>query len=94
MPEWKTLGIDEASGRVVTPNGSVGFRWGQSDGKWNLEPKEAAGAPVSLALSLIDRRDAVCDNVELRYSEYHSGCELLRKTPLHLSPVTWWTYAL
>ena len=26
-PEWKTLAFDEA-GKVVLPNGSIGFRWG------------------------------------------------------------------
>jgi nitrate reductase alpha subunit len=57
-PEWKTVAIDEGSGQVVAPNGSIGFRWGQADGKWNLEAKEGAGGgEVKLALSLIDRRD-------------------------------------
>ena len=26
-PEWKTLAFDE-SGKVVLPNGAIGFRWG------------------------------------------------------------------
>ncbi|MGC8476656.1 MAG: nitrate reductase subunit alpha [Acetobacteraceae bacterium] len=50
-PEWKTLALDEASGALVVPNGSVGFRWGDT-GLWNLEPR-AAGTGTSLALSLI-----------------------------------------
>ena len=58
--DWKTVGVDETSGNVVTPNGSIGFRWGQTDGKWNLEAKNAAsGTEVKLALSLIERRDDV-----------------------------------
>jgi nitrate reductase alpha subunit len=58
-PEWKTVALDETSGRVVTPNGSIGFRWGETDGKWNLEPNDAAsGTEVKLALSLLERRDA------------------------------------
>ncbi|HUE45248.1 MAG TPA: nitrate reductase subunit alpha, partial [Aestuariivirgaceae bacterium] len=48
-PDWKTVGYDEATGKIVVPNGSVGFRWGE-EGKWNLEEK-AAGAAVSLRLS-------------------------------------------
>jgi len=56
-PEWKTVALDEHSGKVVVPNGSIGFRWGQSDGKWNLEEKEAGGAEAKLCLSLLDRRD-------------------------------------
>ncbi len=51
-PEWKTVAWDENSGRIVAPNGSVGFRWGEQ-GKWNLEQK-AGDADVSLRLSQID----------------------------------------
>lgn len=50
-PEWKTVGIDEATGDVVVPNGSIGFRWGEH-GNWNLEEK-AAGEPVKLRMSQI-----------------------------------------
>ncbi len=57
-PEWKTVGID-ATGQVVVPNGSIGFRWGPDgradQGKWNLEAKEGgAGADVKLKLSLME----------------------------------------
>ncbi len=58
-PEWKTLAFDEISGRIVVPNGSIGFRWGQTDGKWNLEEKGAGGAQTRLRLSLLDSRDEV-----------------------------------
>ncbi|MGQ3053313.1 MAG: nitrate reductase subunit alpha [Roseateles sp.] len=57
-PEWKTLAFD-ASGRLVLPNGSIGFRWGaegrDDTGKWNLEAKEAeSGGDVKLKLSLVE----------------------------------------
>ena len=58
-PEWKTVAFDERSGKVVVPNGSIGFRWGQTDGKWNLEEKEVGGTETTLSLSLLERRDAV-----------------------------------
>ena len=58
-PDWKTVAFDERSGKVVVPNGSIGFRWGQTDGKWNLEEKEAGGGEAQLCLSLIDRRDDI-----------------------------------
>ena len=41
-PDWKTVALDETTGEVVVPNGSIGFRWGE-DGKWNLEEKDGAG---------------------------------------------------
>lgn len=35
---WKTVVLDEATGRAVVPNGSLGFRWNEADqGKWNLD---------------------------------------------------------
>ena len=54
-PDWKTVGIDELSGEVVVPNGSVGFRWGEN-GKWNLEQK-AGKRDIKLKLSLIREQD-------------------------------------
>ena len=56
-PEWKTLAFDEASGALVVPNGSVGFRWGEK-GQWNLEEK-AAGASTTLRLTLADDHDGM-----------------------------------
>ncbi|HET7333473.1 MAG TPA: nitrate reductase subunit alpha, partial [Rhizomicrobium sp.] len=56
-PEWKTVAFDEASDRVVVPNGSIGFRWGEK-GKWNLENKAGDGE-ASLSLSTLDKRDDV-----------------------------------
>jgi nitrate reductase alpha subunit len=57
-PEWKSVAFD-ASGKVVVPNGSIGFRWGAEDradaGKWNLEAKEGRGnADVKLKLSVLE----------------------------------------
>jgi len=50
-PEWKTVALDETSGAIVVPQGSVGFRWGEK-GKWNLEEKASDGTEVKLRLSL------------------------------------------
>ncbi|SFM98229.1 respiratory nitrate reductase alpha subunit apoprotein [Izhakiella capsodis] len=57
QPQWKTVAIDEDSGELVAPNGSIGFRWGEK-GKWNLEPK-AAEKPVTLRLGLKGQHDEV-----------------------------------
>ncbi|MEW5704657.1 MAG: nitrate reductase subunit alpha [Pseudomonadota bacterium] len=55
-PDWKTVGIDRSSGRIVVPQGSIGFRWGEQ-GKWNLEAKDAGSADVELQMSLIQDED-------------------------------------
>src|SRR5262249_3291485 len=54
----------EGSGRPVAPQGSIGYRWGpqveEDLGKWNLEQKGGvSGSDVTLALSLLGRRDDV-----------------------------------
>jgi len=41
-PQWKTIAIDETSGELVSPLGSIGYRWGQK-GQWNLEAREGSG---------------------------------------------------
>ena len=88
-PEWKTLAFDEASGDLVAPRGSVGFRWGEQ-GRWSLEEKDASGRPVKLRLSLADTRDALVD-VAFPYfgnreHEYFTGDDhpsvLVRKAPV------------
>ncbi|MCP5411411.1 MAG: nitrate reductase subunit alpha [Alphaproteobacteria bacterium] len=56
-PEWKTVAFDEISGKIVVPQGSIGFRWGEK-GEWNLEER-AGEAPVRLALSVKDGHDEI-----------------------------------
>ena len=50
-PDWKTVGIDSKTGNVVAPNGSIGFRWGES-GHWNLEER-AGEQTIDLTSTLI-----------------------------------------
>ncbi|MCW9000405.1 MAG: molybdopterin-dependent oxidoreductase, partial [Kangiellaceae bacterium] len=51
-PEWKTIGIDENSGDMVSPQGSIGYRWGEK-GKWNIEEREGgSGKETKLKLTL------------------------------------------
>jgi len=60
---WKIVAMAEATGNLVVPQGSIGYRWpseGEAKGRWNLEAKDGeTGEEVSLALSVIDHRDEV-----------------------------------
>jgi len=56
-PDWKTVGIDKGTDKIVVPNGSIGFRWGEKEAKWNLEEKDAKGKPTDLRLSLVQDDD-------------------------------------
>ncbi len=69
-PDWKTLAFNETNDRVVAPNGSIGFRWGEQHKRWNLEEKDADGNDVRLALSQIERADEV---VEVAFPYFGGG---------------------
>ena len=62
-PDWKTVAYDELTQRIVTPRGSIGFRWGQDGGpdrgKWNLESVDDQGEPHRLRLSIVGEHDEV-----------------------------------
>ncbi|MBO8870502.1 hypothetical protein INP30_13630, partial [Staphylococcus aureus] len=52
-PEWKTVAINQ-HGELVSPQGSIGYRWGDAEradkGKWNLEARDGStGAEIDLA---------------------------------------------
>ena len=77
-PEWKTLAFDDA-GKVVLPNGSIGFRWGPEgradQGKWNLEDKEARhDGDVKLKLSVLEGEAQAHDIVDVAFP-YFAGAD-------------------
>jgi len=56
-PQWKTVAIDDATGTLYAPTGSIGFRWGEQ-GKWNLEGANAAtGEATTPRLSLLGEEE-------------------------------------
>ena len=87
-PEWKTVAFDEASDRVVVPNGSIGFRWGEK-GRWNLEQK-AGDAEAILSMSAMEKRDEVLSVAFPyfggRHHDYFTGTDhdeiLMRNVPV------------
>lgn len=77
-PEWKTVALAE-DGRVVVPQGAIGFRWGADGradaGQWNLEAKEAErGGDVKLTLSLLDQPGAAVQTARIGFP-YFGGIE-------------------
>ncbi len=57
-PEWKTLLLDDNTGELCAPTGSIGFRWGES-GQWNLELRTAKQVAINPRLSLLGTHDAI-----------------------------------
>ncbi|MGC1817812.1 MAG: nitrate reductase subunit alpha [Casimicrobiaceae bacterium] len=77
-PDWKTVAFD-TTGKVVLPNGSIGFRWGPDGrpdaGRWNLEARDARGsAEVKLKLSVIEDGTQANDTVDVAFP-YFGGRE-------------------
>ncbi|WP_397535154.1 nitrate reductase subunit alpha [Roseateles sp.] len=77
-PEWKTVAFD-TNGKVVLPNGSIGFRWGAGErpdlGKWNLESKEAIhDGDVKLKLSVLEDGEQAHEVAEIGFP-YFGGID-------------------
>ncbi|MEJ7137988.1 nitrate reductase subunit alpha [Amphibiibacter pelophylacis] len=87
-PDWKTLQIDELTGELVAPNGTVGFRWGEAAhaggekvGRWNLEMKDGgSGRTVRPRLTLLDDAHEVVE-VGMPYFGGEHGDILRRRVP-------------
>ncbi len=62
--DWKTVVLDGGSGKPVVPNGSVGFRYGDTMGRWNLELGD-----VDPLLSLLGRHDQLVEVDLPRFDE-------------------------
>ena len=80
-PEWKVVVMDEKTGDLVTPNGSIGFRWGE-EGKWNLLPRKSKDQKEFQArLSMIFDKDEV---VDVCFPDFESGEDvgMVRKIPV------------
>lgn len=59
--EWKTVVINEETGELVVPNGSLGYRWNETGkGRWNLDLDG-----ISPALSLFGRANVTNQLVSL-----------------------------
>ena len=78
--DWKTLVIDELTGDIVAPKGSIGFRWGES-GKWNLKPETASGQEIQAKLSLLGAHDDVV-SVTFDYFGQDAQDQVTRKLPV------------
>ena len=59
--EFKYYVVDEISGKLVIPNGTMGDRWDRQD-KWNLREEDSdTGAAIRPKLSILKERDDVVE---------------------------------
>ncbi len=77
--DWKFLVFDSLSQEARMPGGTVGHRWGKTEGKWNLEPKDARdGSTISPQLSFLGN-ESECVNVAIE--EFGSESIFTRGVP-------------
>lgn len=79
-PEWKTLVIDENTGNIVAPKGSIGFRWGQS-GKWNLLKQDSNDRDIKAQLSLFNNHDQATPVAFSYFAGDQQSEQIIRNVP-------------
>jgi nitrate reductase alpha subunit len=80
LGEWKFLVFDTESGQARLPLGSIGFRWQQKKGEWNLRLQDALdGSTIEPALSLLDTKHAV---LPVKFAEFGEGKSFYREVPI------------
>ncbi len=78
--EWKFLMWDRGDGRVKVPQGSVGARWGEAKGKWNLKLEdEVDGTAIDPELTFLDDG---AETVLVHLDDFAEGCGLSRGVPV------------
>ncbi len=78
--EWKFLVWDENDSRPKMPMGSVGHRWGEEQGKWNLLAKDGKdGSEIDAALTFLGDVDATA---RVRLDDFAEGRSVQRDVPV------------
>jgi nitrate reductase alpha subunit len=78
--EWKFLVFDRLSGEPRMPQGSIGFRWQEQKGQWNLEMKDGAdGSEIEPLLTLLDSREGA---LSVLFTEFASKKSFARQVPI------------
>ncbi len=81
--EWKTFVLDAESGRLRIPGGTIGHRWQEQKGQWNLKLEDPETGEV------IDPRlflDAEGDTVPVAFQDFSEGendKRIPRNVPVH-----------
>ena len=77
--EWKFLHWDANDDRPKMPMGSMGHRWGEEQGKWNLKLEDGKdGSAIDPELTFLERNDGVA---QCQFDDFGKGEELLRGVP-------------
>ncbi|MCH7962884.1 MAG: nitrate reductase subunit alpha [Bacteroidetes bacterium] len=78
--DWKFLNIDEESGDLVMPKGSMGHRWDKKGGNWNMKHEDAEdNKQYNPLLTLINNKDEV---LQVEFTEFGLDNKRMRGVPV------------
>ena len=78
--DWKCLIFDRVSKQPRMPLGSLGFRWQEEPGQWNLRMKDGEGdADLQPQLTFLNERD---DVLAVRFPRFPGGDVSVRGVPV------------
>src|SRR5512146_3223132 len=88
--DWKFLVWDATENRPKMPMGSVGFRWGKEQGKWNLLPKDGLdGSAIEPELTFLPSDTHVGtdtpsypDTVPVEFDDFAECRTIIRSVPV------------
>ncbi|MBI3920172.1 MAG: nitrate reductase subunit alpha [Armatimonadetes bacterium] len=79
--EWKFLVYDRATGETRMLGGSVGHRWGETKGHWNLRLRDPEdGSEVDPQLTFLNAAET--EVLQCEFEEYGGGSVALRGVPV------------
>ncbi len=78
--DWKFLNIDQESGRLVCPRGSVGHRWDSNDGNWSMQTIDGEdNTDYYPLLTLLGKQDEV---FQVEFTEFAMDKKRQRGVPV------------
>ena len=78
--DWKFLCYDSGTGDLVTPKGTMGYRWDEKKGNWNLKYENGSDdRPYDPELTLIDKNDG---SLPVEFTEFGLRKKALRHLPV------------
>ena len=78
--EWKFVNVDEESGEYVVPKGSMGHRWDEKQGHWNMKFENSLNDEAyDPTLSFLSKHDEV---IQTEFVEWGLDSKSLRGVPV------------
>ncbi|MFN8397991.1 MAG: molybdopterin-dependent oxidoreductase, partial [Bacteroidia bacterium] len=78
--DWKFLNADAATGKWVSPKGTMGYRWDEKKGNWNMLFEDGeTNETYDPCLSFLDKHDEV---TQVEFVEYGLDRKAMRGVPV------------